>query len=50
MCGQGDEGQAGHFNQIFFFLFSVFRQCNVIPGFGNFGFQQQEFYAEEYEH
>lgn len=34
----------------FFFLFSGFRQCNVISGFGNFGFQQQEVYAEEYEH
>lgn len=34
----------------FFFLFSGFRQCNVIPGFGNLGFQQQEVYAEVYKY
>jgi len=30
----------------FFSLFSSFRECKVIPGSGNLGFQQQEVYAE----
>lgn len=34
----------------FFLLFSGFRQCSVIPGFGNLGFQQQEVYAEVYKY